>query len=170
MALIFLLDEMLFRFRSVFILASGTLLVIFGIYNTYCYHLPTLKDGVASLGFGPKEAAVVEYLSEQKIQRAYASYWYAAPLKMISGGQIEAGHFTVSSLEPFLWGTDGRLYQPDSYHEKVAVVLTKEEESHLNDEGRQILEKGTFQKEIGNMYRVYFFEKNPIVLRESRSK
>lgn len=167
LALAFLLDRAWdFIHRSI-VVAAGALLLLAGSYSTYGVHLPFLQEEWSAKGFGPGERAVAEYLMEEDIHRAYATYWRAGPLKMISGGSIEAGQFTEKTMEPHLWGTDRRLYHPGAYTERVAVLLTKEEEEQLEEAGREILKQGTFQKEINGMYHIYFFETNPILFREN---
>lgn len=166
LALVFLLDTGWRHLQSGVSAVAGCFLLLAGFYSTYGVHLPALQAEWGANGFGPGERAVAEYLMENDIHRAYATYWRSGPLKMMSGGSIEAGQFLEKTMEPYLWGTDRRLYHPGAYPEKVAVLLTKEEAAQLDETGKEILKQGNFQKEINGMYLVYFFEKNPIIVRE----
>lgn len=66
------------------------------------------------------------------------------------------------TLDPYLWGTSRRLYEPDTAPQHVAVILDEKAYAALSVRSREILAQGTFCGKAGQ-YRVWLFEENPIL-------
>ena len=70
------------------------------------------------------------------------------------------------TLDPYLWGTSRRLYEPDTAPQHVAVILDEKGYAALSVRSQEILSRGAFLGAVGK-YHIWLFEENPILLGES---
>lgn len=116
-------------------------------------------------------AAVVRVLQRENVSYAYAPYWEAGPMEARSDFSIRFGFLRSArdlkagesyTLDPYIWGTSRRLYEPDTAPQHVAVILDEKAYAALSVRSREILAQGTFCGKAGQ-YRVWLFEENPIL-------
>ncbi len=112
---------------------------------------------------------ICRWLEENNYKYVYGEFWKTGILKGISNGKIEAGLIHPGDLTVMKWLTNKEIYAPFNDAERVAILLSDEEENRLKEIKHPILSIGTKVHEIEEI-NIYSYEKNPIILVEIPKK
>lgn len=130
------------------------------VINVVAIYIPMLKPQ-ADL----PQKAVADFLEENEIDFAYASFWNARVLTGLSNGKIETGHIDLDSGEPWHWFVNLDVYSVKDYDESAVLVLDKNEEAELLKDSANYFHQYTSRVIFENTnFSVYQFDVNPFAL------
>lgn len=146
--------------NKIFEIGTITIILVAVMSNLFINYMPLYR-----VNGNVEQKQIVDYLVKNNFKIAYGTYWNSDVLKGLSNAQIETGHFAGEGFNPYLWLTNKSLYQENGSKEKIAIILTDEEEHNvleLNNYDSFTLENMNKDMEIGE-YNIYSTYNNPVV-------